>query len=319
MSEAPSPDRPTAASGPATTNGPATAGGVIHDLGYRHYDGVRLGRGAVFRALYVSSLRSAFGLGRGAKAKIIPFLAIGIVAIPAVVTVAAKTLFRDAAGIDFEFIPYRGYAFSLQLVIVGFLAIQAAEMVCRDLRFNVLPLYFSRPIQRSDYPLAKLAALATALLIVMGTPLTMHYLAAVFTTTTGLDGIWSETKQVAPVVVSVAVHALVLAALGLAIASMTPRRPFAIGGVAAWYVVSNAIMGTLFGVQESTSTGGQSGEWPALVSPFGMLSGFQNAVFGLEPFPVNARNFEWLFITVTVLFFAACLGVLLFRYRRVGR
>ena len=49
--------------------------GVIHDLGYQHYDGPRLGRPAIVRALAWHSLRSAFGLGRGARAKIVPVLA----------------------------------------------------------------------------------------------------------------------------------------------------------------------------------------------------------------------------------------------------
>ena len=37
---------------------------IIHDIGYRHYEGRRLGRGYVLRSLYVHNLRAAFGLGR---------------------------------------------------------------------------------------------------------------------------------------------------------------------------------------------------------------------------------------------------------------
>ena len=50
------------------------AGGVIHDLGYRGYDGPRLGRAQIVRALTWHSFRSAFGIGRGVKGKIIPVL-----------------------------------------------------------------------------------------------------------------------------------------------------------------------------------------------------------------------------------------------------
>jgi ABC-2 type transport system permease protein len=35
----------------------AAPGGVIHDLGYQHYDGPRLGRLAIIRALIWHSLR----------------------------------------------------------------------------------------------------------------------------------------------------------------------------------------------------------------------------------------------------------------------
>lgn len=46
--------------------------GVIHDIGYQRYTGPRLGRRHVFGALYLHGLRTAFGLGRSAKAKIFP-------------------------------------------------------------------------------------------------------------------------------------------------------------------------------------------------------------------------------------------------------
>src|SRR5207253_1508334 len=59
-------------------------GGVIHDLGYQHYDGPRLGRAAIIRALYWHSLRSAFGIGRGVRAKIVPILTFVLMCLPAV-------------------------------------------------------------------------------------------------------------------------------------------------------------------------------------------------------------------------------------------
>ena len=41
---------------------PAGTSGVIHDIGYRRYDGQRLGRAQIARALCWHSLRSAFGI-----------------------------------------------------------------------------------------------------------------------------------------------------------------------------------------------------------------------------------------------------------------
>src|SRR5215510_1336408 len=82
------------APGPASAGRePAGATGVIHDLGYRHYEGPRLGRAAIIRALYWHSLRSAFGIGRGAKAKIVPILMFALMCLPAVVNaiVVART------------------------------------------------------------------------------------------------------------------------------------------------------------------------------------------------------------------------------------
>src|SRR5258707_13867 len=44
------------------------------------------------------------------------------------------------------------------LIMLIFVAVQAPELVSRDLRSRVLPLYFSRPLKPVDYPLAKYLA-----------------------------------------------------------------------------------------------------------------------------------------------------------------
>ena len=65
--------------GPARDGGPvAERAGVIHDLGYRHYDGPRDGAATIARTLYVTGLRHAFGLGRSGKSKILPFLLLAL-------------------------------------------------------------------------------------------------------------------------------------------------------------------------------------------------------------------------------------------------
>ena len=63
----------------------ATPAGNIYDLGYRRYDGIRKGRGYAIWALYLASLRSAFGMGRRPSSKIIPFALAFILLVPAVV------------------------------------------------------------------------------------------------------------------------------------------------------------------------------------------------------------------------------------------
>ena len=67
--------------------------GVIHDLGYRPYDGPRNGSGAIAWALFLSGFRNAFGLGRSGKSKVLPFLLLALNLLPAVIIVGAMTLF----------------------------------------------------------------------------------------------------------------------------------------------------------------------------------------------------------------------------------
>jgi ABC-2 type transport system permease protein len=139
----------------AAATAPAAGAGVIHDLGYRHYDGPRLGRAAIIRALYWHSLRSAFGIGRGVKAKIVPVLMFALMCLPAIVNAVALAQHPGQPPI----VKYDTYVFGLRpLIMLIFVAAQAPELVSRDLRSHVLPLYMSRPMRRLDYPLAKLAA-----------------------------------------------------------------------------------------------------------------------------------------------------------------
>lgn len=159
-------------SAPGASAGGAT--GVIHDRGYRRYDGPRLGRPQIIRALLWHSFRSAFGIGRGAKAKILPVIASVVMCLPAIVNAVSV-----AKGGD-PIVSYGTYSFPLRVIVLTvFLAVQAPELVSRDLRSRVLPLYFSRPMRRGDYPLAKYLAFTAATLLLIEVPLVLLYLGTI--------------------------------------------------------------------------------------------------------------------------------------------
>ncbi|HEY7846561.1 MAG TPA: ABC transporter permease, partial [Candidatus Limnocylindria bacterium] len=50
-----------------------SATGAIYDLGYRGYDGPRLGRRYAVATLFWASLRAAYALKRSGRAKIVPW------------------------------------------------------------------------------------------------------------------------------------------------------------------------------------------------------------------------------------------------------
>ena len=62
--------------------------GSIYDIGYRGYDGPRLGRRHAFTTLFVQGLRATFGLGRSGRAKILPAFCLVLPAIVALIIVA---------------------------------------------------------------------------------------------------------------------------------------------------------------------------------------------------------------------------------------
>src|SRR5262249_28219704 len=134
--------------------------------------GPRLGRRHAVRALYLFSLRGAFGIGRSGRAKIAPFGIALFALLPALISVGITAIANQAgAGSALEspinYATDLGYSETLLLL---FCAAQAPELVGRDQRYTVLPLYFSRALRRTDYALAKLGALWTALAVVFLAP-----------------------------------------------------------------------------------------------------------------------------------------------------
>src|SRR5690606_24438341 len=199
--------------------------GVIHDIGYRHYDGDRLGRAAITRALFWHSLRGAYGLGRSARSKILPMSLFAIMCIPAfIIAVIANVGALNLSDLP---LPYERYVITTQGVLTIFLAAQAPQSVSRDLRFKTVPLYFSRPLERVDYIGAKFAAMSAAMFILIGVPLLIMYIGALLAE----FSVVTHSREVAVALLGAAVFAIVLSGIGLLIASMTPRRGFGVAAI----------------------------------------------------------------------------------------
>jgi ABC-2 type transport system permease protein len=267
---------------------PAEATGVIHDLGYQGYDGDRLGRLAIIRTLTVYSLRAAFGLGRGAKAKIIPVSAFAVMCAPALVNA-----YLVARG-DSRAFPYDTYIAQLRvLVMTIFVAAQAPELVSRDLRSRVLPLYFARPMRRGDYPLAKFTALTVACLAMIEIPLLLLYLGTIASAHGG-SAVWAQTRALIPGLGIGLLWAVVLAGTGLALASLSGRRAYATGAVAIFFFLSWTLSEILIAVARGRGplTGGAGGvpttgaRLGGLASPFTILDGVRRWLGGTSPGPV---------------------------------
>src|SRR5258705_4668477 len=153
----------------------STETSVIHDIGYQRYQGARLDRGYAARSLYLHGLRSAFGLGRSARAKIFPWIVVGLVGLIAAVLTAIRTQTPGGTAV----IAYWQFPYSVIILVVLFCGVVAPELVSRDLRGGVLPLYFSRPLTRADYAVAKLASLMTAVFLLLAGPLLLMFVGGV--------------------------------------------------------------------------------------------------------------------------------------------
>ena len=204
-------------------------------------------------------------------------------------------------------------------MVTIFIAAQAPELVSRDLRSHVLPLYFSRPIRRGDYPLAKYVALTAALLLLIEVPLLILYVGTISSVKNG-HAVWAETRALIPGLGVGLMWAVLMAAIGLVLASLTGRRAYATGIVAiacflTWTVSELLIQAE--GGPTSTSTGARIA---GLFSPFNIMDGIRIWLGGTNPgLDANPGHFGPLYGVVGVLLLAACLGGLAARYRKVSR
>ncbi len=304
----------------AENSAPAGSGGVIHDIGYRHYTGPRLGRPAIVRALVWHSLRSSVGIGRGAKAKIIPVIAFVLMCLPAVANAVAV-----AQG-GHRVVNYDTYLFQLRvLLMIIFVAAQAPELVSRDLRSHVLPVYFCRPLGRLDYPLAKLTALILACLALIEIPLLLLYLGTI-AQASGPSAIWAQTRALIPGLLVGLLWAVLLASIGLALASLSGRRAYATGSIAIYFFLSWILAGLLDSVstRRGPLTGGlgpatAGARLSGLVSPFTTVDGVRQWLGGTSRGPLPPPgSYGPLYGVMFLLLLAAAAGLLAARYRKAA-
>lgn len=285
----------------------------IHNIGYRSYDGPRLGRSYATRSLYSQSLRGAYGLGRSVKSKVLPMLLFVVMCVPAaiMVAVAVATKAKDLP------VDYTRYAIIMQAVISLYVASQAPQSVSRDLRFKTVPLYFSRPIETADYVRAKYAALASAMFILTAAPLIVLYVGALLAKLDFVD----QTEGFGQGLVSVALLSLLFAGIGLVIASVTPRRGFGIAAVIAVMTISYGAVSTLQAIADAQGSTSAI-PWIGLFSPVTLIDGLQSAFLGASsafPGAVGPGNGEGVVYVLAVLgLIAASYGLLLRRYKKVG-
>jgi len=294
--------------------------GNIYDLGYRHYEGKRHGRWYAIWSLYVESMRGVWGLGRPMTAKAAPFILAGIYALPALFQLAfsAEISNEIASGQAPRLFAYDNYFATVSFFIVLFLVAQAPELVCRDQRYQVLPLYFTRALGRVDYAMAKLAALASALFIVLMVPMVALFIGGVLMKPDTLQAIGDELPTALPAIPTCALAAVSLASISLALSAFSPRRAYSAIGLIAYFLLMEIVPEVIFRVGDRAGW-----DWADKLVPLRPTTAISAATdwfFGKNlqgaefPRTLGADAYV-LAVLVSVVVFV---GILVFRYRKVA-
>ena len=247
---------------PETTR--AGGDGAIFDIGYRRFEGTRLGRRQIATALYLDTLRGAFGLGRSARAKVMPFSLLAAACVPTLVIAVI------ASVVGFTALPvgYLGYLDGVSVLVALFVAGQAPAAVSRDLRFRSITLYLARPLRRTDYVGAKYAALATAVALFTAAPLLTLWAGALLAELDAAE----QTRGLLLALAAALLLSVVMAGVSLVIASLTPRRGLGVAAVIAVLILTAGVQSVLQVLGEESGRPALSA-WSGLVDPTTVVSG----------------------------------------------
>jgi ABC-2 type transport system permease protein len=250
----------------------ARAAGTIYDLGYQQYRGTRLGRWNAFRSLLIFSLRTAFGLGRGGRSKIIPIIVLTFVTLPAI----GQVLIASASG-QLSFINYVSNLGSSIFFLALFAAAQSPELIVTDRQHGVLSLYLSRPLGGTDYALAKWCALVGAMLVMTLGPELLLFGGKVALSAAPATVLKGEYRKLLPIVGGMFLTSCFLASIGLSLASLASRRAYATAAIIAFFLLLPAASSLI-----RTAAMGDVKRYAVLANPLMVVLGFANWLFDIE-------------------------------------
>ena len=234
--------------------------GTVFDIGYRNYTGAREGRMRARLAVFKDGVRIALGLGRGPRAKILPWLFIGLLSaialIMAMVAGAAERLAGPGASQQLN-LPSHGDFYGIASIIVYvFAALVGPELLCRDRRDGVIHLYLVRPLTGSDYIIARWSAFFAVMLAAIWLPQIILFLGLSMGDPVPLAYLQKHWLDVPRFLLSGLAMAAYITTLALLTASFTNRRAYA-----AVFLVGLFAITTPFTIGLASEIGGTTGQW----------------------------------------------------------
>lgn len=255
----------------------APAHGTVFDIGYQRYEGPREGRGRARLAVFKDGVRAALGIGRGGRAKILPWSFIALlVAVGFILALVAGAALRLAGPEAAAGLPSHSDFYGIaSIFFLIFAAIVAPELLCPDRRNRVIDLYLVRPLSGTDYIATRwLAFLAVSLFaawlpqfvllagLVMGNPDPVGY----------LRDHWLDVPRIFASGAAIAAYTTTLAML---VAAFSSRRAYA-----AVFLVGLFVITTPFTAGLAQEIDGAAGQWISMFNLSNIPVHVNDVIFG---------------------------------------
>ena len=298
-----------------------TNGGTVFDIGYQRYTGPREGRERARAAIFKNGVRSALGLGRGPRAKSLPWLFISILGfiglIFAMIAGAADRYAGRGTAEELGLPTHSDFYGIASMVVFVFAAVVAPELLCRDRREGTINLYLVRPLTGSDYIAARWAAFAAVMLSALWFPQLLLFTGLVMgdaQPSVYLAQNWLDLPRFLLAGIPMAAYVTTLALLT---ASFTTRR-----AVASVFLVGLFFITAPFTTELAAEIGGTAGQWISMFNLTNIPVHVNDLIFG-EPSEITegAPAGElpgWLLIAWWFLWTAGPATILWLRYRRMA-
>ncbi|MDP6667738.1 MAG: hypothetical protein QF357_10135 [Dehalococcoidia bacterium] len=299
---------------------PTRAEGTVFDIGYQHYDGPREGRYRARISVYKDGLKTSLGLGRGVRAKVLPWMFIGVlVLIGAGMAVAAITVNRVVGpeiGEIVDLPAHSDYYSWASVIMFIFAAVIAPELLCPDRRDGVINLYLVRPLTGSDYIVARWGAFISVMLFVAWLPQIILFIGLTMGDPDPVEYLGDNWLDVPKFLGAGAAIAGFTGTLAMLTSAFTTRRAYASVFMVGLFTISTPFT---FGLAQEL--GGTAGQWLSMFNLSNIPMHVNDAIFG-EASGVTkdapAAEFDsWILVGWFFLWTLAPAGLLWTRYRRM--
>ena len=253
--------------------------GAVFDIGYQRYTGVREGRGRGRKAVFKDGLRIAFGLGRGSRAKVLPWffiVALSAIALVMALIAGAANLMGGAGAAQKANLPthsdYNGIA---SIITFVFAALVGPELLCRDRRDGVINLYLVRPLTGSDYVISRWAAFLVVMSAAAWLPQIILFLGLSMGDPKPLEYLTLHWLDIPRFLLAGLAMAAYATTLSLLVASFTSRRAYA-----SVFLVGLFMITAPFTIGLAMEMDGKPGQWISMFNLTNIPVHVNDVIFG---------------------------------------